>query len=173
MDLCLETFSVSFSSGHSHGNWSMVKADLRINILYLHNGSNDSMFVASLITTEHLASLSWTCYYQKNQSDSPQKGQWSFNVWNNAPWTLDMCVTCTLIFHNLFDSDNIPNIIWKCQQHRPLGFSVIIPDAAFSSRDMCNGTILFWFYEHSLDIHNRHTPIFGSSFFFFFYAHIW
>lgn len=33
---------------------------------------------------------------------------------------------------------------------------------------MCNGTILFWFYEHSLDIHNRHTPIFGSSFFFFF-----
>lgn len=79
-----------------------------------------------------------------------------------------MCVTCTLIFHNLLNSDNIPNIIWKCQQHRPLGFSVIIPDAAFSSRDMCNGTILFWFYEHSLDIHNRHTPIFGSSFFFFF-----
>lgn len=82
-----------------------------------------------------------------------------------------MCVTCTLIFHNLFNSDNIPNIIWKCQQHRPLGFSVIIPDAAFSSRDMCNGTILFWFYEHSLDIHNRHTPIFGNSFFFYMHTY--
>ena len=67
-----------------------------------------------------------------------------------------MSIICTLIFYNLSNSDNIPNMIWSCQQHRPLGYSVIIPDAAFSRTDMCNGTILFLvlgaFFGHSQDI---------------------